>query len=89
MTKQPPSGPLGGVVPYPPEAAAAYRAAGAWQPGSIPQRLREVAAARASARAVVTLSGTLTYAELDARTDAMAAGLLDLGLAPGSASSSR
>lgn len=83
MMKQPPIRPLDGVVPYPPEAAAAYRAAGAWQPGSIPQRLREVAAAHGPGRAVVTISGTLTYAELDARSDAVAAGLLSLGLVPG------
>lgn len=75
--------PLQGVVRYPPEVAAAYRAAGIWQPGSIPQRLRETAAAHASRRAVVTSAGTLSYAELDARTDAVATGLLGLGLRPG------
>ncbi len=84
MTRHPDAvRPLQGVVRYPPEVAAAYRAAGLWQPGSIPRRLREVAAAHASRRAVVTSTGILTYAELDARTDAVAAGLLAVGLRPG------
>jgi 2,3-dihydroxybenzoate-AMP ligase len=82
--EEPPmSRPLTGVVPYPREFAERYRAAGFWQPGSIPRRLRDVVQAHADRRALVTLAGTLTYAELDARSDAVAAGLLDLGLQPG------
>jgi non-ribosomal peptide synthetase component E (peptide arylation enzyme) len=72
-----------GIVPYPAEFVARYRAAGLWGTRTIPQELRTVADAHPDATALVAPDGRLTYAELDGRTDRIAAGLADLGLQPG------
>lgn len=68
---------------HPAEAVAAYRAAGLWGTRTLAQELRRVAAAHPARDALVTAAGTLSYAELDARTDRMAYGLAGLGLRPG------
>jgi 2,3-dihydroxybenzoate-AMP ligase len=72
-----------GIVPYPAEFVARYRDAGLWGTRTIPSELRAVVAAHPTSTAIVTPDGRLTYAELDQRTDRIAAGLADLGLAPG------
>ena len=71
------------TVPYPRAAADRYRAEGLWQPRTIPSALREVVRAHPGRTAVVTPSARLTYAELDQRSDAIAAGLCQAGLRPG------
>ncbi|MGW5314592.1 (2,3-dihydroxybenzoyl)adenylate synthase [Nocardia thailandica] len=72
-----------GYVPFPDDAARAYREAGYWSGRTLGDLLRATAAARPDATAVHTGETTLTYAELDAAADRMAHGLLALGIAPG------
>ncbi|MGY1616587.1 (2,3-dihydroxybenzoyl)adenylate synthase [Geodermatophilus sp. SYSU D00691] len=71
------------VPPHPPEAVREYRAAGLWGDATIVQEFQRVAAAHPHRDALVTPAGTLTFAELDARTDRIAHGLGGLGLRPG------
>ena len=71
------------VPRHAPERAALYRAGGAWPARTLVQHWQEVADRRGDATAVVALDGRLTYQELSRQTDRIAAGLLDLGLAPG------
>jgi 2,3-dihydroxybenzoate-AMP ligase len=79
----PPATSLQGVVPYPDAAVGRYGAAGAWGTSSLPAAFREAAAAHAGRTALITPHARLTYHELDARSDAVAAGLLSSGLLPG------
>ena len=72
-----------GYVPFPDDAARAYREAGYWSGRTLGDLLRATAAARPDATAVHTGEATLTYAELDAAADRMAHGLLALGIVPG------
>ncbi|CAA9297113.1 MAG: 2,3-dihydroxybenzoate-AMP ligase of siderophore biosynthesis [uncultured Actinomycetospora sp.] len=76
-----------GVVPYPPEAAERYRAAGYWT-GQTFADLLDGAVARHGDRTAVVGTGPSgeqrwTYAELDARARGLAAGLAEQGVAPG------
>ena len=73
----------GAVTAYPADLVREYRAAGLWGSATIVQEFRRVAAAHPHRDALVTDAGTLTYAELDARTDLLAHGLGGLGLRPG------
>jgi mycobactin salicyl-AMP ligase len=74
---------LSGFVPFPPDRAARYRAAGYWT-GRTVDSLLAVAAQRWPKRdAVVDAAHRLTYAELDERADRGAAGLAALGIASG------
>lgn len=70
-------------VPHPPDVARRYRAAGYWGSMTIGDEFRAVAAAQPDAEALVTDERRLTYAELDARSDAIAARLAETGLRPG------
>src|SRR5579863_2203426 len=79
----PPSTALQGVVPHPETAAARYIATGAWGPRSLPTAFRQAAATHAERTALITPDTLLTYRELDARSDAVAARLLGSGLLPG------
>ncbi|ORB04977.1 hypothetical protein BST30_15815 [Mycobacterium mantenii] len=60
-----------------------YREAGEWGDQTIVEVLRGHAERRPTARAVATVDGSLTYAELDRWSDALALGLVDAGLQPG------
>lgn len=71
------------VPPFRTELAARYRAAGVWGSRTIAQEFTAVAQRYPDAVAVVAEQGSLTYAELDERTDRFGAGLLELGLRPG------
>lgn len=72
------------VSPWPPELEAKYRSDGLWVGETFDDVLRSRAADPASARrtAVVDIDRRLTYAELDDRVGAIAAGLRDLGITP-------
>lgn len=74
---------LPGVVPHPAAEVDRYVAAGAWGTRSLPTAFRQVAATYAERTALITPDTQLTYRELDARSDAVAAGLLSSGLLPG------
>jgi 2,3-dihydroxybenzoate-AMP ligase len=74
---------LPGVVPHPAAEVDRYVAAGAWGTRSLPTAFRQVAATYAERMALITPDTQLTYHELDARSDAVAAGLLSSGLLPG------
>ena len=71
------------AAPFRPDLAERYRATGLWGTRSIARELSAIAEQHPSALALVTEQGSLMYAELDARTDRIGAGLLDLGLHPG------
>jgi non-ribosomal peptide synthetase component E (peptide arylation enzyme) len=58
-------------------------AAGAWGTRSLPTAFCQAATAHAERTALITPELRLTYRELDARSDAVAAGLLSCGLLPG------
>nr|WP_296777009.1 AMP-binding protein [Rhodococcus sp. (in: high G+C Gram-positive bacteria)] len=69
----------GRLVSYPEDRAAAYRASGVWSADSTGRRFHEVALRHPDRPALISAEGSLTYAELDRRTDAIAAGLIRLG----------
>lgn len=68
---------------WPEERAARYRAAGYWSGETFGAMLRERAQRHGDRLAVVGGDTRWTYAELDARADAIARGLLERGLKPG------
>ena len=76
-----------GVVPYPPEVAERYRAAGYWTGQTFAGLLDAAVAAHGPRTAVVGTGPSgpqrWTYDELDARARGLAAGLGELGVAPG------
>lgn len=69
------------VLP-PEELQARYRAAGEWSSDPLTRRLHQSAERFADRPAVITASTQYSYAELDRRTDLIAAGLHHLGLRP-------
>ncbi|MCX2932575.1 AMP-binding protein [Mycobacterium sp. CVI_P3] len=69
-----------GFTPFPTDRAAAYRKAGYWSGKPLDEILRSAAARWPDHAAVVDERTTLTYAELDQRADAAAAGLAALGI---------
>ena len=74
---------LPGVVPHPSAAVDRYVATGAWGTRSLPTAFRQAATTYAERTALITPDTRLTYRELDARSDAVAARLLSSGLLPG------
>jgi mycobactin salicyl-AMP ligase len=74
-----------GFTPFPPDRATAYREAGYWTGRSLDEILRSAAERWPDHPAVIDDRTSLTYAELDVRADAAAAGLLALGLGDGQA----
>src|SRR5438270_8350067 len=74
--------PLPGVVPFPPEFAARYRAKGYWQDKSLAQEFAAVFRKYADRVALIDGERQFTYADLDRITDNLALNLLELGLKP-------
>ncbi|MBP1822056.1 AMP-binding protein [Mycobacterium sp. OAE908] len=70
-------------VPFPPERAATYRAAGHWTGRPLDSVLRDAATAWPDRVAVIDDSGSRTYSELDDLADRAAAGFRGIGIAPG------
>ena len=84
-----PSSDLEGFVPFPPDRAARYRAAGYWTGRTVDSMLSD-AAQRWPDRVGVLDADTalgppqrLSFAQLDERADHAATGLAELGIAPG------
>lgn len=72
---------LDGCTPWPPEAAARYRAAGYWQGQSLGDMLRERAGQHPGRVALVCGTRRWSYRDLDQRSDSLAAGLARTGIA--------
>lgn len=75
--------PIEGVVYQTDEKAQAYLRSGSWVNDTVGGALRKSALRHPDRPAYITDEATLTYRQLDERTDMLAAALLDLGLAPG------
>src|SRR5205823_1428373 len=73
---------LQGVVPFPPEFAAKYRAKGYWQDKTLAQEFDAVFKQYASRVALIDGERSYTYADIDRLTDNLALNLLELGLKP-------
>ncbi len=70
------------VGAYGPQAEL-YRESGDWSDRTIVNAFRASVARRPDALAVASIDGSLTYEELDLRSDRVALGLVDAGLKPG------
>lgn len=73
---------LDGVVRFPPEFAARYRARGYWEDRSLRDTFDEAFARHAGRIAVLDRDQAVSYEELDERASRLALNLLDLGLKP-------
>jgi 2,3-dihydroxybenzoate-AMP ligase len=73
---------LEGVVPFPPDFAARYRAKGYWRDKPLREELGAAFARFADRVAIVGGDRSVTYAELDRESTNLALNLLDLGLKP-------
>lgn len=73
---------LSGCPTWPKEFADRYRAAGCWQGETFGEMLRKRAAAYGERIAIVSGDRRISYAELDARADRLAAGFQKLGIKP-------
>ncbi len=71
---------LPGCAPWPAELARRYRDEGYWQGDSLDELPRRWAQRSGDTTALVSGADRISYAELDRRVDAMAAGLLALGI---------
>src|SRR2546430_6342093 len=74
--------PLPGVVPFPPEFAARYRAKGYWQDKTLAQEFAIVFKKYADRVALIDGEREFTYADIDRITDNLALNRLVLGLKP-------
>ncbi len=73
---------LEGVVRFPPEFAARYRAKGYWTDRSLADTFTEVFSQYADRVAVIDRDQSVTYAQLNERSERLALNLLDEGLRP-------
>ncbi|OZE03352.1 2,3-dihydroxybenzoate-AMP ligase [Rhodococcus sp. 05-2255-3B1] len=70
----------GRLVRYPQDRAQHYLQSGSWSSLPTSRRFRDIAVRYPDRPAVISAEGSMTFAELDRRTDAIAAGLVRLGL---------
>ncbi len=73
---------LDGVVRFPAEFAARYRAKGYWEDRTLRETFDEVFARHAGRIAVIDRDRSVTYAQLNERATRLALNLLDAGLKP-------
>src|SRR5512147_2591965 len=73
---------LDGVVRFPPEFAARYRARGYWEDRSLADTFGDVFAQYAGRVAVIDGQRSVTYAQLNERSERLALNLLDEGFKP-------
>src|SRR6266511_2485216 len=82
-TQQPPSAPtLPGVVPFPPQFVARYRAKGYWEDRPLISHFQERFERHADRIAILDGDQAVTYREIGQRSERVAFNLLDLGLRP-------
>jgi non-ribosomal peptide synthetase component E (peptide arylation enzyme) len=75
--------PLSGVVPYPPDFAARYRAKGYWEDRLLGDAFAECFDRYATRTALVSEDGEqVTYGQVGARSERLARHLVDLGFEP-------
>ncbi|MDZ7917998.1 MAG: AMP-binding protein [Rhodococcus sp. (in: high G+C Gram-positive bacteria)] len=70
----------GRLVPFPEERARRYRDSGAWSSDPTGRRLHQIAIRFPDRPAVIAAEGQMSFADLDRRTDQIAAALIRLGL---------
>ncbi|MFY4256680.1 AMP-binding protein [Achromobacter xylosoxidans] len=75
--------PIEGVIYHPEDRARRYFASGAWERRSVGDALRATARRCPARTALITDEGSLSFQELDERSERLGAALLRLGLAPG------
>lgn len=68
------------LVAYPEDLVSRYRANGVWSDLPLGEQFHRVARSVPDRMAVIAANGSMTFAEMDLRTDQIAAGLLGLGL---------
>jgi len=73
---------LDGVVPFPPDFVARYRAKGYWEDRSLAGVFQDVFATFAGRTALIAGSEHITYRELAGRVERLASHFLELGLRP-------
>ena len=73
---------LDGVVPFPPDFVARYRAKGYWEDRSLAGVFQDVFATFAGRTALIAGSEHVTYRELAGRVERLASHFLELGLRP-------
>ncbi len=73
---------LEGVVRFPPEFAARYRARGYWEDKSLRDAFGELFASYADRVAIIDREEVVTYGQLNERSERLALNLLDEGLKP-------
>ena len=73
---------LDGVVRFPSEFAARYRAKGYWKDRSLRETFDELFARHAERVAIIDRDQAITYAQLDERATNLALNLLDAGMKP-------
>ncbi len=71
------------VVPYPADREARYLATGAWDPSPTAERFHAVAEQFGDRTAVIDELGSISYRQLDRRSDEVAAAMLTGGIRPG------
>jgi non-ribosomal peptide synthetase component E (peptide arylation enzyme) len=75
--------PIDGVTYHAVEDADAYRGSGSWIWSTLGEMLREAADAKPDAIYIAADDGALTFADVDAQSESLAAALLEIGLKPG------
>src|ERR1039458_3261068 len=73
---------LAGTVPFPPDYAARYRAAGYWEDRSLRDEFAAVFARFADRVALIDGDRSYLYADIDRLSTNLALNLLELGLKP-------
>ena len=73
---------LDGVVRFPPEFAARYRAKGYWEDRSLAETFAEIFTRHRDRVAIIDRDRSVTYSQLNQRSERLALNLLDEGLKP-------
>jgi non-ribosomal peptide synthetase component E (peptide arylation enzyme) len=75
--------PIDGVTYHPAGEADVYRRSGSWIWCTLGDMLRDAAAAKPDITYIAADDGVLTFADVDAQSESLAAALIEIGLKPG------